>query len=90
MGEFIEMRIGGFVAPADKYLLPKGSITLDGVSLTINEVVEGEIKVMLVPHTIAVTTFGRLQVGQSLNVEFDYLTRVVAHQLAQHFSNVTT
>ncbi len=81
--EYIEMTIGGFAVPADNYLLPKGSITLDGVSLTINDVVEGCINVMLVPHTLNVTTLGQLQVGQRLNIEFDYLTRIVAHQLAR-------
>ena len=81
VNEFIEITIGEFAAPADMYLLPKGSITLDGVSLTINTVVDGCIKVMLVPHTLAVTTLGQLKVGMSLNVEFDYLTRIVAHQL---------
>ena len=90
VGQYLEMSVGGFAMPADKYLLPKGSITLDGVSLTINEVVEGDIKVMLVPHTLEVTTLGRLRVGQRLNVEFDYLTRIVAHQLAQQFSNMST
>lgn len=79
--EYIEMTVGEFAAPAGKYLLPKGSITLDGVSLTINEVAEDRIKVMLVPHTLAMTTLGQLQVGQRINVEFDYLTRIVAHQL---------
>ena len=81
MDDYLEITMGGFATPADMYLLPKGSITLDGVSLTINEVVDGHIKVMLVPHTLGVTTLGQLQVGQRLNVEFDYLTRIVAHQL---------
>ncbi len=80
--DYIEMTIAEFASPADMYLLPKGSITLDGVSLTINEVVDGGIKVMLVPHTLNVTTLARLHAGQRLNVEFDYLTRIVAHQLA--------
>ena len=79
--EYIEMTIGGFDTSAQQYLLPKGSITLDGVSLTINEVVDGCIKVMLVPHTLAVTTLGQLQVGQRVNIEFDYMTRIIAHQL---------
>ena len=81
MGDYLEMTVGGFLMPADRYLLPKGSITLEGVSLTINDVVEGDIKLMLVPHTLEVTTLGQLRVGQRLNVEFDYLTRIVAHQL---------
>ena len=81
MGQYIEMTLGGFLEPAKQYLLPKGSITLDGVSLTINSVADEQIKVMLVPHTLAVTTLGQRRAGQRLNVEFDYLTRVVAHQL---------
>ena len=81
MGEFIEITIGQFTMPAEAFLVPKGCITLDGISLTINEVMNGCIKVMLVPHTLAITTFGQLQVGQRVNVEFDYLTRVIVHQL---------
>lgn len=79
--EYVEMTIGEFGMPADAYLLLKGSIALDGVSLTINEVINGCIKVMLVPHTLAVTALGFLEVGQMVNVEFDYLTRVIVHQL---------
>lgn len=82
VGEYVEMWVGDFVVPASAYLLPKGSITLNGVSLTINRVHEGDIQLMLVPHTLAKTNFGRMTVGQHLNVEFDYLTRIVAHQLA--------
>ncbi|ARG97292.1 riboflavin synthase [Legionella micdadei] len=81
IGEFQEVVIGDFAACASMYLLPKGSITLDGVSLTINAVTDGNIKLMLVPHTLAQTTLGQVAVGQRLNVEFDYLTRIVAHQL---------
>lgn len=81
LGDYMEMMVGDFSLPAHRYLLPKGSITLDGVSLTINTVDEAGIKIMLVPHTMAQTTLGRLQVGQRLNVEFDYITRIVAHQL---------
>ena len=80
LGDFIEMKIGGF-ANDKRYLLPKGSITLDGVSLTINAVDEASITLMLVPHTLAVTTFGQMLIGQYINVEFDYLTRIVAHQM---------
>ncbi|CEK10427.1 riboflavin synthase [Legionella hackeliae] len=81
IGEFLKITIGDFAVCASMYLLPKGSITLDGVSLTINTVVEDGIELMLVPHTLAKTTFGQLKTGQRLNVEFDYLTRIVAHQL---------
>ena len=81
MGEYIEMIIGGFQACDTIYLLPKGSVTIDGVSLTINALDNNSIRVMLVPHTLKSTTLGRRPIGARLNVEFDYLTRIVAHQL---------
>ena len=80
--DYLNLIIGHFKLPADNYLLPKGSITLNGVSLTINQVKDGCIEVMLVPHTLEVTTLGALSVGRLLNIEFDYLTRIVAHQLS--------
>ncbi len=79
--DYIEMIIGGFAACDTIYLLPKGSVTIDGVSLTINTLNDGCISVLLVPHTLAHTTLGQRQVGDRLNVEFDYLARIVAHQL---------
>jgi riboflavin synthase len=81
INEFIEFELSGFTAKAMFYLIPKGSITVEGVSLTINEVSEQGIKLMLVPHTLEKTTLGLLQIGQNVNIEFDYLTRIVAHQL---------
>lgn len=81
IGDYLELVVGDFATCASMYLLPKGSITLEGVSLTINAVNEDNIKLMLVPHTLVKTTLGQLEIGQRLNVEFDYLTRIVAHQL---------
>lgn len=89
-GEFLEVTFGDFSVQATPYLLPKGSITLDGVSLTINSVVEGTITVMLVPHTLVMTTFGSVVVGQRVNVEFDYLTRIIAHQLVNMMPRTAT
>ena len=84
-GDFIELTLGEFNMPAAAFLLPKGSITLDGVSLTINSVSadKSSIGLMLVPHTLTMTTLGDSVVGRQVNVEFDYLTRIIAHQLAQ-------
>jgi riboflavin synthase len=70
-----------FAAPAAlaPFLAPKGSVTIDGVSLTVNAVEDaGEVSrfsINLIPHTQAVTTLGRLQVGQGVNVEIDVLAR---------------
>lgn len=79
--EYQEVTVGDFGIPSAMFLIAKGSITLDGISLTINTVTDSTIKLMLVPHTLAKTTFGQLRVGQRINIEFDYLTRIVAHQL---------
>jgi riboflavin synthase len=79
--DFISLEIEGFSKAHAMYLIPKGSITIEGVSLTINAVTEHSIQLMLVPHTLAWTNLGLLKIGQKLNIEFDYLTRIVAHQL---------
>ncbi len=79
--DFVELCISGFQSEHMKYLLPKGSITVDGVSLTINAVDHNSVHLMLIPHTLDMTNLDALQVGHSVNIEFDYLTRIVAHQL---------
>ncbi len=80
-GDCIEMEIAGFNASEMRYLCPKGSVTLDGVSLTINAVHDTSITVMLIPHTLKKTTLGTWKLGTAMNVEFDYIARVVVHQL---------
>ncbi|WP_392538305.1 riboflavin synthase [Legionella sp. 227] len=81
MNEFVEVELSGFDANAMLYLIPKGSITVEGVSLTINSVANQSIKLMLIPHTLLNTTLCYLKQGQEVNIEFDYLARIVAHQL---------
>jgi riboflavin synthase len=60
-----------------RYVARKGSITLDGVSLTVNQVEGAEFELNLVPHTLAVTTLGELAVGDAVNVEVDLIARYV-------------
>jgi riboflavin synthase len=63
-------------------IAPKGSIAIDGVSLTVNEV-EGDVfGVLIIPHTWAVTTLGRLNAGARVNLEADLFARYVARILA--------
>jgi riboflavin synthase len=81
VGEFVAWTVGGFTPETLRYLIPKGSIALDGVSLTINQVFSDGIEIMLVPHTLQHTTLGTMVLNQCLNVEFDYIARIVAHQL---------
>jgi riboflavin synthase len=65
-----------------RYVARKGSITLDGVSLTVNAVRGDEFEVNLVPHTLAVTTLGELAVGDRVNLEVDLIARYVDRLLA--------
>ncbi|KGP63525.1 riboflavin synthase subunit alpha [Legionella norrlandica] len=81
INEFVAIDLEGFTQEHMLYLIPKGSITVNGVSLTINAVIQQTIGLMLVPHTLSETNLGSLRVGQQVNIEFDYLTRIVAHQL---------
>ncbi len=60
----------------------KGSIAIDGVSLTLVDVVEDRFSVALIPHTLAVTTLGRLKTGDPVNLETDILAKYVQRQLA--------
>ena len=80
-GDFVELTFSNFGIQGTPYLWPKGSITLDGVSLTINSVDKDSMTVMLIPHTLAMTTLSDLKDGARVNVEFDYLARIIAHQL---------
>jgi riboflavin synthase len=63
------------------YIAPKGSVALDGVSLTVNEVAGNRFGVNLIPHTLAVTTFGDAKVGDRVNLEIDVLARYMARML---------
>ena len=69
-----------FAAPKDllRYIAPKGSVALDGVSLTVNEVNSSGFGVNVIPHTLKVTTFGTLKKGSKINLEVDLLARYVA------------
>jgi len=68
-------------APWSRQLAAKGSVTLDGVSLTINEVDEDAFTVTLIPQTLSTTTLGRLGAGDDVNLETDVLAKYVARQL---------
>jgi riboflavin synthase len=61
-----------------RFVAPKGSIAIDGVSLTVNEVDGDVFGVNIIPHTAAVTTFSTLQPGSLVNIEIDTLARYVA------------
>lgn len=61
-----------------RFIAPKGSVAVDGTSLTVNEVEGCEFGVNIIPHTQAVTTWGLARPGQAVNIEIDMLARYVA------------
>lgn len=64
-----------------RFIAPKGSITLDGVSLTVNEVEGNVFGVNIIPHTLSHTTLGQKSAGDSLNLEIDLLARYVERMM---------
>lgn len=73
-----------FKAPKDIAfgIAPKGSITINGVSLTVNIVEKNEFTVNIIPHTAEVTTLGKLTAGDKVNLEIDLIARYVARYLS--------
>jgi riboflavin synthase len=70
--------------PLARYIARKGSVALDGVSLTVNAVEQQEFEVNLVPHTLAATTLAGLGVGDRVNLEVDQIARYTERLLAAH------
>ena len=64
--------------PRHRFIAPKGSITVDGVSLTVNAVEGRVFSLNIIPHTWEFTTLGRLQPGDAVNLEIDMLARYLA------------
>ena len=64
-----------------RFIAPKGSVALDGISLTVNEVKGEMFSVLVIPHTLKVTTFGELRTGARLNLEVDQMARYAARLL---------
>ncbi len=61
-----------------RFVAQKGSVALDGVSLTVNEVTRETFSVLIIPHTLSVTTLGPRKVGDRLNIEIDLMARYAA------------
>lgn len=86
-GASLEQIFSGVDDDAQLYVVPKGSVSLAGVSLTINWVEKNELSVMLVPHTLSMTTLKDRVIGQAINVEYDYFAKIIAYQvkkISQH------
>jgi riboflavin synthase len=67
-----------------KYLVPKGSVTVDGISLTVVDVEKYKFSVALVPHTVSKTTIGTKVRGDTVNLEFDILSKYLANLIPKN------
>ena len=78
--DFDEMSHWRLRAPSAlaKFIAPKGSVALDGVSLTVNAVAGDEFEALLIPHTLKVTTLGERAAGDAINIEVDQMARYAA------------
>ncbi|MCS7022047.1 MAG: riboflavin synthase [Gemmataceae bacterium] len=74
----------GFSRSFADYLVPKGSIAVDGVSLTVVSCTTEQFRVMLIPHTQSITTLGYKTVGAMVNLEFDLLAKYVVRLMQQY------
>ncbi len=64
-----------------RYIVPKGSIAIDGVSLTINEVSKEHFRLTIIPHTLSQTLFGEYSLAQEVNIETDMFARYIYHMI---------
>ncbi|MBO0766191.1 MAG: riboflavin synthase [Hyphomicrobiaceae bacterium] len=91
VGRILDMREDGHSrrytveAPAElaRYIAPKGSVTLDGISLTVNEAAGSRFGVNIIPHTLTHTTLGARKPGDRVNLEVDLIARYVARLVGQ-------
>jgi riboflavin synthase len=67
-----------------RYVVEKGSVTVDGVSLTVAERLDGAVVIALIPHTLEVTTLGSARTGDPVNLEMDVIAKYVEGLLAAH------
>jgi len=67
-----------------KHLIPKGSIGIDGVSLTIHSISKNIFSVSLIPYTLKNTTLGNLRLGSFVNIEYDYIAKIIMAKTNRH------
>jgi len=70
-----------------KYIVPKGSIAIDGVSLTVNSVYDNSFRLTIIPHTVKETLFQYYKVGSKVNIETDFFARYIEHILSHRDKN---
>ncbi len=85
-GDCLWVRIEGVTQTDRAFITRKGCVTVNGVSLTLNETGPSHFTVLLVPHTLLHTGLKDLQVGNLVNIEWDWMFKLVVHALKERFS----
>ena len=89
LGDFTQFTFGVPVGLA-KYIIEKGSIAIDGTSLTVNSCDDKTFSIVIIPHTLEVTLLGTLQEGDSVNIEVDLIGKYVEKMLQAEPDNIDT
>ena len=84
---FTDMRLTGLTISDQKMVVKKGSIAINGVSLTVNAVNGADFSVMLVPHTLMQTNLALLREKDEVNLEFDIIARMIVSQCELYQDN---
>lgn len=88
--DYVEVHLTGFAASDLPFIIPKGSLTVNGVSLTINALYSQampQVHLMLIPHTLEITNLKNLKRNDDVNIEFDHYTKTIAHQLSLYMQH---
>lgn len=85
---FLEIHFVGLVSTAKNYIIKKGSIAVNGVSLTINEIYDDGFSVTLIPHTLEHTNLGRLKQEDYVNIEFDMVAKMIFVQSQNYITDI--
>lgn len=80
---YTEFNFSGISRNHMAFLVEKGSVAINGVSLTINDVFDDGFSLMLIPHTLEITNLVSLEEGQLVNIEFDYLAKLINKRVQQ-------
>lgn len=78
--DYLEYCFSNLLPTARPFFVAKGSVAVNGVSLTLNRVQNDTFSVMLIPETLRITNLSALQVGDLVNVEYDYLAKIIAQR----------
>ena len=89
IGESLEI-VTGFGPEFDRLLVEKGSLAINGISLTVNEVESGKASVNVIPHTLTSTTMAGWKVGDDVNLEFDLIGKYVIKNTDSYSSHAVT